>query len=429
MGRYFGHRPSFARPKPSGVRPKPPDTRYPDRHPTMAPDPRGWNYKPPATRPKVQYMAPGDYIGPVVEHIARNTGMSGSMAEAMLARGLKMLEKGLPVAKPVMAALRFFGLLGALLSVAGMLKSMLASLTGANLTNAQLKVGAGWAVCHTCPPLNLTVEDPSRGVCASAATWASLYACATTPPAGAWYPIGTSPTTYYDKKLLLGEMETHPLTGAPIVRIHAQIRATGGIGTTPGPHNARAQTRRIGLSVPMPALASEVTVGERRRPQRRNRWRNSVVPALNIQMPPPGGGKAPVKPGWHHQAPPPRGFRERKGRAIPRVAEKVISAITEGMDWVSCLHKGLPKADRTPGARPHVKIQDIVRNIHKIDPVAALTACAENHFEDKLYGKLGQARGATGRGLSPSQIRDLAQPDLPNIGGWADALGLTKSGF
>lgn len=134
-------------------------------------------------------------------------------------------------------------------------------------------------------------------------------------------------------------------------------------------------------------------------------------PLPHIDVTPPGR--------FHALAPPGRNVRERKVIASTRTRfEQWISGATEGMDFVDCLHKALPKdkqakAKRYRGADgtwrvARVSFQRKLAAVYKgggdhLDLPKALDCFVENHFEDKVIGSWNrQASRAFGRATGRS---------------------------
>lgn len=112
-------------------------------------------------------------------------------------------------------------------------------------------------------------------------------------------------------------------------------------------------------------------------------------------------GRRAAAPSTHLRRPPPSGTKERKLGVPPSLipAIKLASFATEALDFIDVLYNSLPDSARARWKNtPHewrnptvqAKLQAIFDNTDIIDPNRLVDGLISEHFEDMLFGKMGQ---------------------------------------
>lgn len=132
---------------------------------------------------------------------------------------------------------------------------------------------------------------------------------------------------------------------------------------------------------------------------------------------PVNGPVIPIKP-EEFPARPPEGTKERKINTKTYLLMRVVNAVTEGVDLVESAWDALPRSAQTrvKGKKTTAwqKMQDVYRNIDKIDGRKFVKNVILNEIEDRFFGKIGRINAKLARRLRP-------HGELPigyQTGGW-----------
>lgn len=132
-------------------------------------------------------------------------------------------------------------------------------------------------------------------------------------------------------------------------------------------------------------------------------------PALVMEPRPDGRMK--MRRGYHNSLRPGRKKKEFKMR-MSNVLAPLIGAVTESVEWIDMLHDNLPNHLQAKGdydrfgnykgkgkgdPTPQEKAKAVYANINAIDPRGLVMDIVKNHYEDKFFGKLGEAGGKLAR--------------------------------
>lgn len=179
----------------------------------------------------------------------------------------------------------------------------------------------------------------------------------------------------------------------------------------------------VGQAIPLPDLwpFPQVQLGPR-----------TVTPPKAVVLTPPKAYQLPgqeiavdIRPGQpprppgkpvdfnHNQLPPTGRVREKKARGVP-LAVALAGMATEACELVTIAYRSLPKKltrwkgrdgkFRDQHISCHERALFVWQNAGQIDMDKFVDGVKWNMVEDALYGTLGRARGATGRGVDVSRI-------------------------
>lgn len=123
------------------------------------------------------------------------------------------------------------------------------------------------------------------------------------------------------------------------------------------------------------------------------------------------GPRGQSRPSRYRRRPPQRGEKEKKMIiAVDQASTfgRALNYFTETLDWINCVHKGLPASRRSWDRTQQQKVADIYNGWSHIDWANVVYACVENQIEDYIFGRLGRAQARANRRLGISGAGSLS---------------------
>lgn len=187
--------------------------------------------------------------------------------------------------------------------------------------------------------------------------------------------------------------------------------------TAPVPGSANAGPAPVRTTPDAPAY-SEARNGPRNQNQR-DPYRPYAIPGATVTVTPStstGSGGATLNPNSPHILRPPKGpelkIKAAAAGGILGVASRIYDNVTEGGDIIDALADAIP--GKPCGGKLLDKLDCVIANWDKIDPVKAAGNLLYNHYEDKLVGKgLSYGKKAPYGVMAPTR-----QMDRQRVGGF-----------